>query len=378
MSKTGIRGVSPRGSSIRIIFTWNGKRYFPTLKMEPTPANLEYAADLRREILRRIKVGAFNFSEFFPESPNAKKTDRSLFSDVAAAWLDSKRRNLAETTIGEYLATIGAYFSGKLGGMAMEDIGYLELDKLMCSLDVSNKTFNNILSVLRCIYAYGVDAGIVTVNHALKIGFAKIDDPTPDPLTIEEMSLVIRDMQQHYHEQIAIYFNLAFRIGFRPSEGIDLRWQNVDWQEKILRISTAKVRGVVKTTKTNKARLVELDDDSMALLKRLHQITGNAEYLLIAPVTGKPYPNTSYLVQKYWRPALARCNIRDRDARQTRHTCATMLLMGGSRDRWAAEQLGHSVEMFQKVYSKWLPKNDRRQELAKASAMFARMSDQIN
>jgi len=78
-------------------------------------------------------------------------------------------------------------------------------------------------------------------------------------------------------------------------------------------------------------------------------------------------------VQKYWRPTLARCGIRDRDARQTRHTCATTLLMAGANDRWAAGQLGHSIEMFQRVYSKWLPQNDKRQELAKASAMFARM-----
>jgi integrase len=364
-------GVSPRGSSIRIIFTWNDQRYFPTLKLTPTPANLKLAASIRREILKRIGAGTFDFKEFFPESKHAKLKNGLLFKEVASSWLDSRRRVLAETTIREYRTTIAAYF-GSLGDRVMADISFLELNELMSRLEISNKTFHNILSVLRCIYSFGMDAGAVTVNHAIKIEFPKIADPEPDPLNIEEMSKVLDDMRQHYPEPVAIYFNLAFRIGFRPSEGIDLRWENVDWERKSLIISSAKVRGIVKLTKTECVRRVEISDESIALLKRLRGLTAS-EHLFIHPNTGRPYADTSCLVQNYWRPALARCGIRDRDARQTRHTCATMLLMGGARDRWAAKQLGHSIVMFQRVYSTWLDANDNRQELAKANAMFARI-----
>jgi len=308
---------------------------------------------------------------------NAKrlKPETASFSDIAAYWLDSRRRFLQPTTVQEYKSIINCYFEAPLGQRAMADIGFFDLDQLFSKLQVSNKTFNNILSALRCIYSYAINAGAVTMNLAEKIEFAPKDEPTPDPLTIEEISTVLQDMQQHYPEPVVIYFQLAFRIGFRPSEGINLRWSNVDWDSQLLEISSAKVRRIEKSTKTNKVRYVELSDDSIELLKRLRQHSGHGEHLFLYPETGRPYPDTSYLVQKYWRPSLARCAIRDRDARQTRHTCATMLLMGGARDRWAAEQLGHSVEMFQRVYSKWLPKNDGRRELAKASAMFARIQD---
>ena len=37
-----------------------------------------------------------------------------------------------------------------------------------------------------------------------------------------------------------------------------------------------------------------------------------------------------------------------------RHTYATIMLMAGMNHSFCAKQLGHSVEMFQRTYSKWI------------------------
>lgn len=67
-------------------------------------------------------------------------------------------------------------------------------------------------------------------------------------------------------------------------------------------------------------------------------------------------------MEKFWRPALRTCGIRHRDARQIRHTFATMCLMAEMNPAYVAGQLGH-VEMFFRVYSKWIngTNNDRQQ-----------------
>jgi integrase len=57
--------------------------------------------------------------------------------------------------------------------------------------------------------------------------------------------------------------------------------------------------------------------------------------------------------------------VRHREAYQTRHTYATMLLMAGANPAWAAKQLGHSVQVFLKVYSKWIDGKASQIELAK-------------
>ena len=63
--------------------------------------------------------------------------------------------------------------------------------------------------------------------------------------------------------------------------------------------------------------------------------------------------------------------LRHRDARQTRHTYATLCLHAGLTPAWVAKQLGHSVEMFYGVYSKWIEGGDHGAERRKLDAFIA-------
>lgn len=381
MGKSNWKGIYARKTSIRVFFVLDGNEHWETLSIPPTPANMNYADSMRKEILRRIEIGTFKFEDYFPASKNVKKEDKRslpLFHQVMEDWLESKKRNLAKATLQGYRSAMETHFLEPFGNRIMAEIDFSELDRVMVGMNVSNKSFSNYLSILRELYVYAIKASKttgVTENQAKKIEAAKKEKTQPDPLTPDEIKMVLQDMREHYDEQVEIYFNLQFRIGYRPSEGIDLRWSKVDWNRQELEISTAKVRGTTKGTKTegyaNGTRIVELDDDSIALLTRLKKHTFmKGDVLFTNPATGKQYYDTRELVSKYWRPSLKRCKIRDRDARQGRHTCATMMLMAGCKPAWAANQLGHSVEMFLRVYSKWIPAADKRQELSKMAAMF--------
>ena len=62
--------------------------------------------------------------------------------------------------------------------------------------------------------------------------------------------------------------------------------------------------------------------------------------------------------------------LRYRDARQTRHTFATTCLMGGITPGWVANQLGHTPEMFFRVYSRWIERADQGAERRKLDAFL--------
>jgi integrase len=52
--------------------------------------------------------------------------------------------------------------------------------------------------------------------------------------------------------------------------------------------------------------------------------------------------------------------IRQRRAYATRHTFATVALMGGVRPAYVAEQMGHtSTRMFFEVYARWINGADK-------------------
>jgi integrase len=59
MGRDGL-GVEIRRASIRVTFTWRGKRRRETLDLKPTPANVKYATRLIEEIRRKISIGSFD------------------------------------------------------------------------------------------------------------------------------------------------------------------------------------------------------------------------------------------------------------------------------------------------------------------------------
>ena len=63
--------------------------------------------------------------------------------------------------------------------------------------------------------------------------------------------------------------------------------------------------------------------------------------------------------------------IRHRDARQTRHTYATMMLMAGVTPAYAARQMGHGIEMFLRTYSKWIDGADKGAEQRKLDSFIS-------
>lgn len=370
MGKVELEGIDPKENSIQIRFRWNGRTFRPRLKIEPTPKNLQYAARVRADILRRIADGSFDMADFFPDYNRGPVRDRSLLGDVVDKFLTSKAAVLAPTTLGEYRNALKRNL-GHLFQRAATEIRFTDIDQALAR--IKGKTRNNVLIAVRGLFAYAVKAGHIKTNPAAGIEWSREDDPDPDPLTPDEAAKVIADMRSHYPEQVGNYFELAFLTGFRPSEGIALSWNGADWNHGTLRIGAARVRGIDKTSKTRTVRDVELDARCIEILKAQKSATFLAKHgrIFTNPNTGNPYRDTSTLVEKFWRRSLQRLGIRDRDARQTRHTFATSCLMAGCNPAWVARQMGHAnPAMFFKVYSKWIDRADSGRERGKLSAML--------
>ena len=126
-------------------------------------------------------------------------------------------------------------------------------------------------------------------------------------------------------------------------------------------------------TKTHTSREVYLNERSTVALKSLIQFKKDqgytSDYLMLCPQTKKPFfnekPHRERLVA-----AMKACQIRHRPAYNARHIYATMLLMDGVNPMFIADQLGHSLQILIKRYTKWLHGDKNRQEIAKLSMAF--------
>lgn len=100
----------------------------------------------------------------------------------------------------------------------------------------------------------------------------------------------------------------------------------------------------------------------------------DSQTVFVEPTHGEPWADEKRFHNPFWVPVLKALGIRYRLPNHMRHTYATMLLMAGATPAYAAKQMGHSVEMFWSVYSKWLDDDQGDIEQAKLESFIGQNS----
>ncbi len=392
------RGVEIRESSIRLSFAFNGKRERRTLMVDgaalpPTPANVKYAHRLIADIRLRIRAGTFSLAEYFPD--NGTVARGGAVADQLDHWLSTQ--NIEESTKAGYSSAI-KFWKPLIGQLAMTAVRHSDILKaLRTRPDLNGKTVNNYVSVLRAAMQLAVLDQLLKDNPVAAIENAKWQKEPPDPFDREEVEKIVAYAQEHYDPAVANMIEFRFFTGVRTSEMVGLQWGSIDWNKRQMLVREAVVRGIRKQTKTNKARIVALNSRAFAALERHRDALPRANILAIPGALSSPPPKkpselgadtTIFLDPRYgtpwvderafrrsfWTPALKALGIRYRPPNNSRHTFATMLLMAGATPAYAAKQMGHSVEMFLSVYSKWIDDGHGDLEQAKLERFIGQNS----
>src|SRR5690625_7894973 len=77
---------------------------------------------------------------------------------------------------------------------------------------------------------------------------------------------------------------------------------------------------------------------------------------------------TGIVQWKIWNTTLMALGIQNPKMYTPRHTYATIMLEEGVNPAYAAEQLGHSLQMFFQIYAKWINKQKTLEEQKKINA----------
>lgn len=375
MGRRATGTVEPRASSIRLKFTHLGKRQVETLDLPPTPANIKAAERLLARIVASIDAGIYRRADYFED---AKSTGAHLtFREYSSQWLETIV--VAKSTLRSYRTALEASWNPTLGDMVLQQIRHSDTARALASRAkvVSGKTLNNHLIVLRAVFAAAVADEIIPEKSdpTAKLKNAKHQAAEADPFDPEERDLILARMADRLPEAVWNYYEFAFYTGLRPSEQIVVRWPDIDWRHRTVKIHRAQVDGEEKNTKTSTAREIDLSDNALAALKRQKALTFMIDQEGVVfrnPNTGRPWAGEQVQRKRYFKPTLRALGIRERDAYQTRHTFATVLLMGGINPAYIAKQLGHATTaMVHKVYAKWIARADKGAEAARANAVMS-------
>jgi integrase len=306
-------GVEIRDRSIRLSFTLDGAPQRQTLMlngapMPPTPANIRYAHRLAGEIRDRIRHGTFSMAEYFPSAGGTTAFSVKQWLDT---WLAALR--IEASTRAGYGAALRFWDAVACDKHQAKPMGPTPLRALKPShiltamanrADLSGKTINNYLSVLRTALDLAVKDKVIFENPAADIAPAKHQKAPPAPFSRVESDAILAEVARAHPEQIYNLTEFWFWTGLRTSEILGLEWGNVDLASNTVLVASAYVRRQQKDkTKTAVARTVHLNSRALAALQRQRARTQMAGGRVFQdPRYGEPWADEDAFRRTYLGP----------------------------------------------------------------------------
>ena len=148
--------------------------------------------------------------------------------------------------------------------------------------------------------------------------------------------------------------------GLRIGEILGLRWENVNFASRTLRIEHAVYRGVLGTPKTKGSRRTLPMPEALIRAMEGHSYRSeDRSGLVFATRTGKPYSDTN-LLARVLRPAGVQIGAPWLSWHTLRRTHATLLSESGASPKDAQTQLGHAhISTTMDIYTQPTPQHQR-------------------
>jgi integrase len=257
-------GITPAGPSrVQFDFVIDGVRFRPTLPWPATASNLERARKHLARIKAQIEAGTFCFAEVFPGYKGLTKVPATVRTRSCGEIFDDflqhercrvARGDLAPVTLTSHRQILDHVWRPHLGRLPFLGIPHSMLIKIADAQSWNKKTYNNAISPLRRVFAYGYLDYPERRDPAASLKCSRIgkkDRPAIDPFSIQDAEVLIAALHRDWGEAPGNYDELRFFTGLRPSEEIALVAGDYDRQRGVLSVTKARVGGIDKDcTKT--------------------------------------------------------------------------------------------------------------------------------
>lgn len=305
-----------------IDFSSGGKRYRKRSPVNTMAGAKEYESQLRQKIARG-------------ESIEEEKTEaQEKFSKFAWDWFEIYvKNNNKHSEILSKEMILRVHLIPFFGEFNIEDINSQLVEKYKrnkMKTSICNKTINNQLTVLRKCLNTAIEWEIL--ENVPRIKKLKTPPSKFKYLTEDECETLLSNANGDLKDMIL----LALRTGIRFGEIIAVKWEDVDFDRRIVSINKSIFKGVLGTTKSNRVRYLPLTVQVYEMLKNRK---GRIGYLF-SDKDGNPFKRGKY--SKCLQNVSGRSEIGRIGWHVLRHTFASHLVQRGVSLKAVQELLGHS------------------------------------
>jgi integrase len=277
-------------------------------------------------------------------------------------------RGRKRSTLEAYRSTLVIHLVPFFGNKDLEDIRREDVERLLAQLrrdGLAPKSILNFLGFLNGVFEFAIRRGQLRDNPV-----RHVDRPQKQPgsevrfLALEELEALLRACPDDLLGPVErVLYLAAATTGMRQGELIALRWRDVDWTARRIRVRRNYVRGEFGTPKSKRSnRAVPLIDRLAGELDRLSKTTawnGDDDLVFGHPGTGKPLDRSKVL--KRFKTAMKRAKLGHRlgeggiTFHSLRHTFGTKMAAQGVPMRTLQELMGHRDFATTLVYADYSP-----------------------
>lgn len=270
-------------------------------------------------------------------------TKEILFSDAARDWLVGVKKTEKPSTFVKYTLIYNNYLEKSFGNISLHKIPDHVAEKIFV-----RTLSDSVQKSIRCV----LNQILKSASRKYSIPMINLDVP-PLPQIHKPVEILTRGEQACLFS--ALYYEtdifkmaviLCFYTGLRLGELCGLKWSDIDFTNKILRVSRTVQRLYVEGQE-NKTALIEtmpksefsnreipLPDNVLELLSRFQN---EEEY-----VFGGHKPVEPRTMQNRFRKLTREAGLQDKNFHILRHTFATNCVEEGTDVKSLSEILGHS------------------------------------
>lgn len=224
---------------------------------------------------------------------------------------------------------------GFFGNIYLHEVAPLDIERFKSvKLDegLTKTTVNHYLKILKRLFNIAIEWGYARENPVRRIKLYSEKDTQKERILGEEEEVRLLEAASGHLRPILV---VALNTGMRRGEILNLRWEQVDLEQRIIQVIN---------TKSGRNRVIPVNDALFDVLKGLKR---NSEYVFPNPETGGPYRT----VRRSFENACQRAKIKGLRFHDLRHTFASRLVERGVDIVRVKELLGHSSVKITERYT---------------------------
>ena len=324
-----------------------------------------YYGESRKEVSDKLTAALSDLKKGIPII-----TDRQTLAEFLWSWLsDVAKPSVRPKTFKTYSYLVRIHIEPSLGNRNLVKLGPQDIQRFLNDKGqsgLSPKTVRHIHATLRSALNVAMKWGLVSRNVATLVATPRLQKKEVRTFTPEEARTFLEVIRG---DRLEALFSITLALGLRQGEVLGLRWQDIDFDSRTLRVSVALQRidkefQLVEPKTERSRRTLPLTETIYSTL-RAHRSRQLEEKLAAGPYwpenglvfttrIGTPLEPRN-VVRKY-KALLKKAELPLYRFHDLRHACASFLIAQGVPARTVMEILGHSqISLTMNTYAHVMP-----------------------